>query len=142
MLIRHSKIRASRILQLGWSNALPLGRWVRHTLAPIPTTCAQGDSAPRSGHETSWWTTTISSAVVVSLPYGFTLSDSVQVRSGLPYPAYSLDDINNDAVANQVAFNDRPVVTPASGKAFLLPRYPARQPNFFQTDFRVEKNLK
>ncbi len=82
------------------------------------------------------------SAVVVTLPYGFTLSDSIQVRSGLPYPAYSLDDINNDAVANQVAFNDRPVVTPASGKAFLLPRYPARQPNFFQTDFRVEKNLK
>ena len=83
------------------------------------------------------------SAIVASLPHGFTLSDSIQLRSGLAYPAYTSVDTNNDAVSNQgVASNDRPTVIPASGTPFLLPRYPGRQPDFFQTDFRIDKEFK
>lgn len=80
-------------------------------------------------------------AGVVDLPYGFAVSALVQVHTGYAYPAYDVVDANNDAVINQFAQNDRPVVT-QGGKPFLLPRYPARQPGFFQTDFRVNKIFK
>jgi len=81
-------------------------------------------------------------AIVATLPYGFTISDSIQVRSGLAYPAYTTVDTNNDEVSNQgVASDDRPVVTTSSG-SFLLPRYPGRQPDFFQDDLRVDKEFK
>jgi hypothetical protein len=81
-------------------------------------------------------------AVVATLPYGFIISDSIQVRSGLAYPAYTTVDTNNDAVSNQgVASNDRPVVV-TSGGTFLLPRYPGRQPGFVQDDLRVDKQFK
>ena len=79
------------------------------------------------------------SAFVVEAPYGFTLSASAIARSGLAYPAYILDDINGDGVSNQgIGTNDRPVV----GGSFLLPRYPGRQPDFFQLDFRINKSIK
>jgi hypothetical protein len=82
------------------------------------------------------------SAVVASLPHGFTLSDSIIVHSGLAYPAYDALDANNDSVINQFAFNDRPTVTPAGGQPFLLQRFPARQPGFFETDLRIGKTFK
>ncbi|PYV26482.1 MAG: hypothetical protein DMG27_06685 [Acidobacteria bacterium] len=77
-------------------------------------------------------------AGVVDLPSGFALSGLVTAHTGYAYPAYDAVDANNDAVINQFANNDRPIVT-ENGKSFLLPRYPARQPGFFQTDFRVNK---
>jgi len=80
-------------------------------------------------------------AIVASLPYGFTISDSIQVRSGVAYPAYSVADTNNDGIVNQVANNDRPVVV-TSGGSFLLPRYPGRQPGFAQDDLRLDKEFK
>src|SRR5581483_5744259 len=82
------------------------------------------------------------SAVVTTLPHGFTLSDSIIVHSGLAYPAYDALDANNDSVINQFAFNDRPTVTPASGQPFLLQRFPARQPGYFETDLRIGKTFK
>ena len=80
-------------------------------------------------------------AAVAEVPYGFILSGLVVARSGLPYPAYILDDINGDGVSNQgFGSNDRPVVT-RGGERFLLERYPARQPSFFQVDFRVSRRF-
>jgi len=79
-------------------------------------------------------------AFVVELPYGFTLSTLAIAHSGLAYPAYISSDTNGDGVVNQVASNDRPVVTSGSS-SFLLPRFPARQPNFFQLDFRLNKTF-
>jgi hypothetical protein len=80
-------------------------------------------------------------AGVAQVAYGLTLSASMIARSGVPYPAYILEDINGDGVSNQgVGSNDRPVVT-QGGNRFLLERYPARQPSFFQLDFRVAKDF-
>jgi hypothetical protein len=79
---------------------------------------------------------------VVDLPWGFTWSATFVAHSGFAYPAYILTDINGDGTSNQgVASNDRPVVS-TGGKSFLLPRYPARQPNFFQFDTRINKDFK
>jgi hypothetical protein len=80
-------------------------------------------------------------AGVAELPYGITLSSTAIARSGLPYPAYIIDDINGDGVSNQgFGSNDRPVVT-RGGERFLLERYPASQPNFFQLDVRLAKEF-
>jgi hypothetical protein len=43
---------------------------------------------------------------------------------------------------NQFSNNDRPTVTPSSGQPYLLPRYPARQPGFFEADFRLAKDFR
>jgi hypothetical protein len=74
-------------------------------------------------------------AGVAELPQGVSLSALLIARSGVPYPAYILEDINGDGVGNSGFSNDRPVV---AGQG-LLERYPARQPKFFQLDFRVNK---
>jgi hypothetical protein len=79
---------------------------------------------------------------VIDLPFGFTWSNTLVAHSGFAYPAYDSVDNNGDFVINQVAFNDRPVVTPANGKPFLLPRYPGREPDFFQWDTRINKDFK
>ena len=82
------------------------------------------------------------SGIVADLPYGITWSSNFIAHSGLAYPAYSNVDINGDGVVNQFSFNDRPSVQVGGGKAFLLPRYPARQPDFFTWDMRIAKDLK
>ncbi len=81
------------------------------------------------------------SAFVIQVPYGFTLSTSAIAHSGLAYPAYDTVDVNGDGVSNQGFGNDRPTVG-TGPSAFLLPRYPARQPSFFALDFRVNKEFK
>ena len=59
---------------------------------------------------------------------GFTVSGLGTFRTGLPIPAFITDDINGD----QRLF-DRPV--DANGN--IVPRYPERQPTFFDVDVRV-----
>jgi hypothetical protein len=81
------------------------------------------------------------SGVVADLPYGFTWSSNFIAHSGLAYPAYITTDINGDGVVNQFSFNDRPAVT-TGGKTSLLPRYPARQPDFFTWDMRIANEIK
>ena len=49
--------------------------------------------------------------------------------------------MNGDGVINQFANNDRPAVQIGSGTAYLLPRYPARQPDFFTWDMRLTKDF-
>jgi hypothetical protein len=83
----------------------------------------------------------VKGGAVVDLPWGVTWSSNFIVHSGLAYPAYSNVDINGDAVVNQFAQNDRPVVQVGSGKPFLLPEYPGRQPAFYNWDMRVAKDL-
>jgi Carboxypeptidase regulatory-like domain len=82
------------------------------------------------------------SGVVVDLPWGFNWSSNFIAHSGLPYPAYSSVDINGDTVVNQFSNNDRPTVQIGGGQPFLLPRYPARQPDFFTWDMRLSKDIK
>jgi len=78
---------------------------------------------------------------VIDLPFGFTWSNTMLAHSGFAYPAYDSVDANGDFVINQVANNDRPVVT-LNGKSFLLPRYPSREPDFFQWDTRINKDFR
>jgi hypothetical protein len=79
--------------------------------------------------------------MVVDLPWGLTWSTNFILHSGLAYPAYSAVDINGDTVINQFANNDRPTVQIGSGKPFLLPEYPGRQPAFYNWDMRIAKDL-
>jgi len=80
--------------------------------------------------------------VVVSLPWGFTWSNNFIAHSGLAYPAYIATDINGDGVTNQgFGTNDRPAVQLGSGKPFLLPDYPGREPNYFGWDMRISKDV-
>ena len=81
------------------------------------------------------------SGVIVDLPWGFNWSSNFIAHSGLAYPAYSTVDVNGDTVINQFSNNDRLTVQVGSGKPFLLPRYPARQPNFFTWDMRLSKDF-
>lgn len=76
-------------------------------------------------------------SATAELPGGFRVGGLFIARSGVPYPAYILEDTNGDGVANQVFSNDRPVVNGSS----LLERYPARQPAFYQLDLRVSKEF-
>jgi len=82
------------------------------------------------------------SGINAELPHGFNWSSNFIGHSGLPYPAYSSADINGDGVVNQFGNNDRPTVQIGSGQPYLLPRYPARQPNFFTWDMRLSKDFK
>ncbi|HET9408190.1 MAG TPA: carboxypeptidase regulatory-like domain-containing protein [Candidatus Sulfotelmatobacter sp.] len=82
------------------------------------------------------------SGVSAELPWGLTWSSNFIAHSGIPYPAYSGADLNGDGVINQFANNDRPVVQLGGGQPFLLPRYPARQPDFFSWDMRISKDFK
>ncbi len=66
---------------------------------------------------------------------GFRLGGLFIGRSGVPFPAYILEDTNGDGSFSGGFSNDRPVV----GGNSLLERYPARQPNFFQLDLRLSK---
>ncbi len=80
--------------------------------------------------------------VVASLPWGFMWSNNFIAHSGLAYPAYIATDINGDGVTNQgFGSNDRPAVQIGSGKPFLLPDYPGREPNYFGWDMRISKDL-
>ena len=81
------------------------------------------------------------SGIVADLPYGFSWSSNFIAHSGLAYPAYITGDINGDGVVNQFSNNDRPAVQLGSGSPFLMPRYPARQPDFFTWDMRISKNF-
>lgn len=81
--------------------------------------------------------------IVAELPWGFTWSSNFIAHSGLAYPAYITTDINGDGVTNQgFGSNDRPAVQIGSGKPFLLPDYPGREPNYFGWDMRISKDLK
>ncbi|HET9308070.1 MAG TPA: carboxypeptidase regulatory-like domain-containing protein [Candidatus Sulfotelmatobacter sp.] len=82
------------------------------------------------------------SGISAELPHGFNWSSNFIAHSGLPYPAYSGADVNGDGVINQFSNNDRPTVQIGSGQPYLLPRYPARQPNFFTWDMRLSKDFK
>jgi hypothetical protein len=81
------------------------------------------------------------SGISAELPWGLTWSSNFIAHSGLPYPAYSSADVNGDGVINQFANNDRPTVQIGSGTPYLLPRYPARQPDFFTWDTRLTKDF-
>jgi len=59
---------------------------------------------------------------------GFTVSGLGTFRSGLPIPAFQSDDVNGDGNTF-----DRPV--DSSGR--IVPRFPERQPNFYDVDVRV-----
>jgi hypothetical protein len=75
------------------------------------------------------------------MPWGLTLSSIFIAHSGVPFPAYIDADLNGDGVNNQGGgFNDRPVVT-AGSKSFLLDRYPANQPRYFNWDLRILKDF-
>jgi len=81
-------------------------------------------------------------AGVYELPWGITFSALGTAHSGLAYPGYINVDVNGDGVSNQgFGTNDRPIVQLGSGKPFLLDRYPGRQPNFFQSDLRLNKDF-
>ena len=82
------------------------------------------------------------SGISAELPHGFNWSSNFIAHSGLPYPAYSGADVNGDGVINQFSNNDRPTVQIGGGQPYLLPRYPARQPNFFTWDMRLSKDFK
>jgi hypothetical protein len=73
----------------------------------------------------------------VDVGKGFMLSGLFIARSGIPFPAYSVEDTNGDGVANNGFNNDRPIV----GGNRLLERYPARQPDFYQLDLRISKEF-
>jgi hypothetical protein len=79
-------------------------------------------------------------AGVYELPWGITTSGIFIAHSGVPFPAYDTLDANGDGASNSIFNNDRPTVT-AGGKSFLLGRYPANQPNFFNFDFRLLKDF-
>ncbi len=80
---------------------------------------------------------------VIDLPYGFSWSNNIIAHSGLAYPAYITTDVNGDFVSNQgFGTNDRPIIQLGSGKPFLLPLYPGRQPGFFNWDTRLAKDIK
>lgn len=79
-------------------------------------------------------------AGVAELGGGFMVSGLIITRSGVPFPAYAAGDVNGDGVTNNGHSNDRPTVT-TGGRSFLLERYPARQPSFFQMDVRVSKSF-
>jgi hypothetical protein len=80
-------------------------------------------------------------AGVYELPWGFEVSSSVIAHSGVPFPLYISQDINGDGVSDLGHNNDRPTFTNAGGKTFLLGRYPFDQPNYFQWDGRLQKDL-
>ena len=80
--------------------------------------------------------------MVADLPWGFTWSNNFIAHSGLAYPAYILTDVNGDGVTNQgFGTNDRPAVQIGSGKPFLLPDYPGREPSYFGWDMRISKDI-
>jgi hypothetical protein len=88
--------------------------------------------------------------IVADLPWGISWSNTFIAHSGLAYPAYTSAintfstndaDLNGDGVINQFSNDDRPVVQIGNGTPYLLPRYPARQPNFFTWDMRLNKNF-
>jgi hypothetical protein len=87
-------------------------------------------------------TDSFKSGIVADLPWGFTWSTNIIAHSGIAYPAYYTVDSNGDGVVNQFSNNDRPVVQLGSGSPFLLPDYPARQPDFFNWDMRISKDLR
>jgi hypothetical protein len=62
------------------------------------------------------------------LGWGFTVSGIGVLRSGRAMPAFAFDDVNGD-----FWFSDRPVDEDGN----IVPRFPARQPNFYNVDFRV-----
>src|SRR5580704_4872733 len=80
--------------------------------------------------------------MVVDLPWGFSWSTNFILHSGLAYPAYSNIDLNGDGVINQFSNNDRPTVQIGSGKPFLLPEYPGRQPAFYNWDMRIARDFR
>jgi hypothetical protein len=77
-------------------------------------------------------------ALTAEIGKGFRLGGLFVARSGVPYPAYILQDTNGDGVGNSGFSNDRPVLAGQS----LLERYPARQPAFYQLDLRLSREFK
>ena len=80
-------------------------------------------------------------AFTAEIGAGFRLGGLFIARSGVPYPAYIRQDTNGDGAFNGAVnniSNDRPVV----GGQFLLERYPARQPSFYQFDLRLSKEFR
>ena len=69
---------------------------------------------------------------VYQLPAGFTVSGLVMAHTGIPYKAVLGADVQNDG--NTV--NDRPII---NGK--VVARNADRQPNFFDLDLRLMKNV-
>ena len=76
----------------------------------------------------------------VDVGRGFLVSGLIIARDGVPFPACITADTNGDGVVNNGCSNDRPVVNGPNGR-YLLERYPARQPDFFQWDMRVSKQF-
>jgi len=80
-------------------------------------------------------------AGVYDLPWGFTASSSLIAHTGVPFPLYINMDVNGDGTSDNGHNNDRPTFTNASGKTFLLGRYPFDQPGFFEWDARLAKDI-
>ncbi len=70
---------------------------------------------------------------VVFLPFGFDVSSTVRLRSGLPVDTIANSDLNGDTV-----FNDRPYLVP--GVPFK--RNAFRNRNVYDVDFRAQKGFK
>lgn len=79
-------------------------------------------------------------AGLYELPWGFAVSSTLIAHSGVPFPMYVNVDINGDVVSNNGHDNDRPSVN-LNGKASLLGRYPFSQPDYFEQDARLLKDL-
>ncbi len=65
------------------------------------------------------------------LGLGFTVSGIGVLRSGRAMPAFAFDDF--DDVNGDGLFSDRPV----DRNGNIVPRFPGRQPNFYNVDLRV-----
>jgi hypothetical protein len=62
------------------------------------------------------------------LGWGFTVSGIGVLRSGRAMPAFAFEDVNGDFIGS-----DRPV----DQNGNIVPRFPVRQPNFYNVDLRV-----
>ncbi len=87
---------------------------------------------------------------VYELPWGFQVSSSLIIHSGVPYPLYigndpntgSALDLNGDGASDNGHSNDRPTFVDSHGKVRLLGRYPLSQPGFADWDLRLAKDTR
>ncbi len=73
-----------------------------------------------------------SASPIFFLPYGFEVSSTIRLRSGLPFDSLVGSDLNNDGTRN-----DRPYLLPGTP----LERNYFRQPGVYDIDLRVQKGF-
>jgi hypothetical protein len=74
----------------------------------------------------------------VYLPYGFMVSGYIFARSGFPYSAYHLDDLNGDGYVE----SERSVIETEPGTFYHYPRNTFRQGWFSQVNLRLAKSFR